>query len=46
MKFKSVYDNAPMTLPTGILLYGPPGNGKSFIVPLLAKKARLALMKS
>ena len=44
MKFKSVYDNAPMTLPTGILLYGPPGNGKSFIVPLLAKKARLALI--
>ena len=44
MKFKLVYDNAPMTLPTGILLYGPPGNGKSFIVPLLAKKARLALI--
>ena len=44
MKFKSVYDNSPMTLPTGILLYGPPGNGKSFIVPLLAKKSKLTLI--
>ncbi|KAL7530177.1 hypothetical protein ACHAXR_008670 [Thalassiosira sp. AJA248-18] len=44
MKFKSVYDNAPTTLPTGVLLYGPPGNGKSFIVPLLAKKSKLNLI--
>ncbi|KAL7435418.1 hypothetical protein ACHAXH_006391 [Discostella pseudostelligera] len=44
MRFKSVYDNAPMTLPTGILLYGPPGNGKSFIVPLLAKTSKLTLI--
>ena len=44
MKFRLVYDNAPMALPTGILLYGPPGNGKSFIVPLLAKKAKLTLI--
>jgi len=44
MKFKSVYDNAPMELPNGVLLYGPPGNGKSFIVPLLAKKSKLNLI--
>lgn len=44
MKFKSVYANAPMALPTGLLLYGPPGNGKSFIVPLLAKQAKLTLI--
>ena len=44
MKFKAVYDNAPISLPTGVLLYGPPGNGKSFIVPLLAKKSRLNLI--
>jgi SpoVK/Ycf46/Vps4 family AAA+-type ATPase len=44
MKFKSVYDNAPITIPSGILLYGPPGNGKSFIVPLLAKTSKLTLI--
>lgn len=44
MRFKAVYDNVPMTLPTGVLLYGPPGNGKSFIVPLLAKKCKLNLI--
>ncbi len=44
MKYKSVYDNAPMTIPSGVLLYGPPGNGKSFIVPLLAKTSKLTLI--
>ena len=44
MKFKLVYDHAPMAMPTGMLLYGPPGNGKSFIVPLLAKKSKLNLI--
>ena len=44
MKFKLVYENAPMSLPTGVLLYGPPGNGKSFVVPLLAKKSKLNLI--
>eukprot|EP00578_Thalassiosira_sp_NH16_P007196 CAMPEP_0181123900 /NCGR_PEP_ID=MMETSP1071-20121207/26171_1 /TAXON_ID=35127 /ORGANISM="Thalassiosira sp., Strain NH16" /LENGTH=1237 /DNA_ID=CAMNT_0023209123 /DNA_START=98 /DNA_END=3812 /DNA_ORIENTATION=- len=44
MRFKSVYDNAPVALPSGVLIYGPPGNGKSFIVPLLAKKSKLNLI--
>ena len=44
MRFRQVYDHAPMALPTGMLLYGPPGNGKSFIVPLLAKKSKLNLI--
>jgi len=45
VKFKSVYEQAPISLPTGILLYGPSGNGKSFIVPILAKKSKLNLIK-
>ncbi|KAL9181342.1 hypothetical protein ACHAXT_010147 [Thalassiosira profunda] len=44
MKFKAVYDRAPIALPRGLLVYGPPGNGKSFVVPLLAKKSKLNLI--
>ncbi len=44
MNFKAVYDNSPTSLPTGVLLYGYPGSGKSFIVPALAKASNLSLI--
>lgn len=44
MNFKAVYDNSPSSLPTGVLLYGFPGSGKSFIVPALAKASNLSLI--
>jgi SpoVK/Ycf46/Vps4 family AAA+-type ATPase len=44
MNFKAIYDNLPTSLPTGVLLYGFPGCGKSFIVPALAKASNLSLI--
>lgn len=44
VRFKSIYSQAPVRLPRGVLLYGPPGCGKSFIVPLLAKESNLSLI--
>ena len=44
MKFRKVYSNAPTKLPTGLLIYGYPGCGKSFIVPSLAKISNLNLI--
>ena len=44
MNFKAIYDNSPTSLPTGVLLYGFPGSGKSFIVPALAKASNLSLI--
>lgn len=44
MNFKAIYDNSPASLPTGVLLYGFSGSGKSFIVPALAKASNLSLI--
>mmetsp|Transcript_23725 Transcript_23725/g.47295 ORF Transcript_23725/g.47295 Transcript_23725/m.47295 type:complete len:1290 (-) Transcript_23725:113-3982(-) len=44
IKFKRIYAKAPITLPSGVLLFGLPGSGKSFIVPSLAKKCHLNLI--
>ncbi|KAL7482742.1 hypothetical protein ACHAW6_008403, partial [Cyclotella cf. meneghiniana] len=44
IKFAQVYNNAPTRLPTGLLIFGYPGCGKSFIVPSLAKQSNLNLI--
>lgn len=44
VRYKMIYDSSPMSLPTGVLLYGFPGSGKSFIVPALAKASNLSLI--
>ena len=44
LSFKAVYENSPTSLPTGVMLFGFPGCGKSYVVPALAEKARLSLI--
>jgi SpoVK/Ycf46/Vps4 family AAA+-type ATPase len=42
--YRRIYQKARMRLPRGVLLFGPTGCGKSFLVPALAKKCRLPLI--
>ena len=44
MKFRRVYSNAPTKLPSGLMIFGYPGCGKSFVVPSLAKESNLNLI--
>lgn len=43
--YRRLYQRAKIRLPRGILLFGVPGCGKSYIVPPLAKECRLPLIR-
>jgi SpoVK/Ycf46/Vps4 family AAA+-type ATPase len=43
-RYRSIYSEANIRLPRGIFLFGPPGCGKSALVPALAKECNFPLI--
>lgn len=44
VKYRSIFSNAPLRLRTGVLLYGPPGCGKTHVVGAAAAACSLRLI--
>ena len=44
MKFSKIFSNAPLRLRSGVLLYGPPGCGKTHVVAVAAAACSLRLI--
>ena len=43
-KYRLIYSKAKIRLPRGLLIFGSPGCGKSYLVPALAKKCGFSLI--
>lgn len=43
-KYPIIFDNAPLKLQSGVLLFGPPGTGKTHLISKLAKQWNLRII--
>lgn len=43
-KYRRIYEAAKIRLPRGVLIFGSPGCGKSYLIPALAKKCGFSLI--